>query len=679
MGKGFLKIQLYEGDNKVQGKPMTVLIKENGQTLSTLLTDENGATQMISLDTPPLVDIEGLDPSMDLFSTVDVEVPRANGYKPVAVYGVQVFDNLTSILNVQMESDIDGTGDEIVIVIPPERGIHADRNINTADYNPLPQQRPQGNTQTAFAQSDSSGTGHLLIQLYEGDFTLHGESMTVLVKQNGEIIHTLQTDENGTTPTIAIAAPDLTNETGLDPRMEYYSTVDVVVPAAKGYAQVDVHGVQIFDGITSELDVHMEPDVDDGNDHIDIDVPPEHGVDEDRNPDETVTVDYTKLAPIPPRGDVVEVFNPIPIDPEAYEQTFRPSSDPVPSSIPFANEVVIPEFITVHLGSPNVNARNVRVRFRDYLVNVACSEIYPFWHPNAIIANVHAQCSFALNRLFTHWYRSRNRNFDITNNTQFDQKFIYGREIFQNVARIVDGIFNQFLRRPGRLEPYLSSYCNGTTSTCPGMSQHGSQALALRGFTPLQILRHYYPSDINIVQSTNFGPRNPGAYPGAPLREGSTGEDVLRLQLYLNRISGNWWIPAIQNPNGVFGPDTRATVVAFQRLFNLNPDGVVGPLTWYEITRVYVAARRMAELNSEGQRYSIGNNPPAVTLRLNARGEAVVELQFLLNFIGTFYNDIPFVVEDNVFRDSTRVSVIAFQRHFGLNPDGDDVIIGLFQ
>ena len=272
--------------------------------------------------------------------------------------------------------------------------------------------------------------------------------------------------------------------------------------------------------------------------------------------------------------------------------------------------------------------------------------------------------------MFTHWYRSRGRNFDITNSTQFDQMFIYGREIFQNVAQIVDGIFNQFVRRPGRREPFFTSYCNGTTSTCAGMSQHGSQALARRGFTPIQILRYYYPSDINIVQSTNFGPRNPGAYPGTALRQGSIGEDVRRIQLYLNRISGNWWIPAIRNPNGVFGADTRETVVAFQRLFNLNPDGVVGPITWYEITRIYVAARNLAQLVSEGQRYSIGKAPPTVVLSQGARGEAVVELQFLLNFIGTFYNDLPYVVQDNVFRDTTRLAVIEFQTRFGLTPDG---------
>ena len=547
------------------------------------------------------------------------------------------------------------------------------------------------------------GTGFLKVQLYVGDFALHGDSVTVLIKKDGQLLHTLQTDENGSTEVVSIEAPDLAGKDGLELDEHLFSTVDVEVPKAQGYLGVKVYGVQIFDGITSILDVHLDPIAPGGpTEDIEIHVPREHGVDIDRDngqpdnyepgtgpdvgsgpagipvagPDTEVvhnpepsdgaecedpnTLDMPPIRMDPPPIEPMAVLPPS-MDSEAYANqaweafdgdpdalTIEPALSPL--NVPLANEVVIPDFITVHLGTPNANARNVRVGFRDYVKNVVSSEIYPFWEVAAIEANTHAIVSFTLNRLFTHWYRSRGRNFDITNTTQFDQMFIYGREIFQNVSNIVDRIFNQFIRRPGRTEPFFASYCNGTTSTCAGMSQHGSQALARQGFTPIQILRHYYPRDINIVQSTNFGPRNPGAYPGTALRQGSTGVDVRRMQLYLNRISGNWWIPAIPNPNGVFGADTRETVIAFQRLFNLSPDGVIGPITWYEITRVYVAARNLAELVSEGQRYSVGNNPPSVVLRQGDRGEAVVELQFLLNFIATFYNDLSFVVEDNVHR-----------------------------
>jgi len=415
------------------------------------------------------------------------------------------------------------------------------------------------------------GRGFLKVQLHAGDYSVHGDPTTVLIKRNGEILYNLETDENGATPTVEFECPDLAGECGLKQK-SYFTTVDVYVQKAHGYMGVSVYGVQIFDEITSILNVHVEPIVSGEPDEEEIYVSPEHGVDEDRplpdyEYDYEGPMDVTKMEPFEPR-EIIQVFNPEPIDIDEYVQTFRPSDAPVPAEVPLANEVVIPEFITVHLGSPNANARNVRVRFRDYIVNVACSEIYPFWHPVAIEANVYAQISFALNRLFTHWYRSRGRAFDITNNTQFDQKFIYGREIFQNVALIVDGIFNRFVRRPGRVEPFFTQYCNGTTSTCPGMSQHGSQALALRGYSALEILRHYYPSDVNIVMSTNFGLRNPGAYPGTALREGSSGENVRRMQLYLNRISGNWWIPAIQNPNGFCSKRRSIDIVPQNNIIN---------------------------------------------------------------------------------------------------------------
>ena len=555
------------------------------------------------------------------------------------------------------------------------------------------------------------GEGFLKIQLYVGDFALHGDSVTVLVKRDGEILYTLQSDENGMTEVVSVESPSLEGVDGLELGQQFFSTVDVEVPAAQGYRGVKVYGVQIFDGLTSILPIHLEPLMP-GESDIEIYIPREHGVDIDRDngqPDNHEPGDGPQAddgvlpepngpaapdlpaaregqpsggfqGPPPMQMDPPPMFpmetEPLSTDPEAYSKQALegfdddPASLISPLSVPLANEVVIPDFITVHLGWPNAAARSVRVPFRDYIVNVVCSEIYPFWERAAIEANTYAIISFTLNRLFTHWYRSRGHSFDITNTTQFDQMFIYGREIFQNVSQIVNGIFNQFIRRPGRREPFFASYCNGTTSTCAGMSQHGSQALARQGWTPIQILRHYYPRDINIVQSTNFGPRNPGVYPGTPLRQGSTGENVRRMQLYLNRISGNWWIPAIQNPNGSFGVDTRESVVAFQRLFNLVQDGIIGPITWYEITRIYVAARNLAELISEGQRYSIGNAPPTVIIREGARGEAVVELQFLLNFIGSFYNELPFVVEDSVFRAATRQAVIEFQTRFGLAPDG---------
>jgi len=247
--------------------------------------------------------------------------------------------------------------------------------------------------------------------------------------------------------------------------------------------------------------------------------------------------------------------------------------------------------------------------------------------------------------------------------------FIPGREIFKPIVDVVDEVFNEFLRRAGRREPYLSSYCNGTTSTCSGMSQWGSQRMAQTGSSAIQILRHYYPNDIEIAQSTNFTD-NVGTFPGQSLREGSRGNDVRLMQQYLNRISGNWFMPPAGTVDGIFGPKTKASVQAFQRIFELTPDGIIGKRTWYEITRIYVAAMELAELTSQGERIGVKEPPPTSTLRLNSRGADVVELQFLLDFIASFYEEVPHPIQTGVFNQETLDAVREFQRAFGLNADG---------
>ena len=190
-------------------------------------------------------------------------------------------------------------------------------------------------------------------------------------------------------------------------------------------------------------------------------------------------------------------------------------------------QVVIPNPITVHLGTPTSSASNVQVSFPDYVKNVASSEIYPTWPEAALRANIYAIITFALNRIYTEWYRNRGYSFDITNSTAYDQAFVYGRPIYSSISRIVDAIFNEYVRRQGQIAPYFTSFCNGTTATCQGLSQWGTVTLANQGYTPLQILRSYYPNDIEIVQ-TNIITNVISSYPGTPLRTGSTGLDVDR-------------------------------------------------------------------------------------------------------------------------------------------------------
>lgn len=333
-------------------------------------------------------------------------------------------------------------------------------------------------------------------------------------------------------------------------------------------------------------------------------------------------------------------------------------------------QVAIPNPITVHLGTPNASASNVQVSFPDYVKNVASSEIYPTWPESALRANIYAIITFALNRVFTEWYRAQGYPFDITNSTAYDQYFIYGRPIYDSINRIVDQIFNEYVRRQGQEAPYFTSYCNGSTSTCRGLSQWGTVTLANQGYTPIQILRYYYPDDIEIAQ-TNIITNMLTSYPGTLLRVGSTGLDVQTIQNYLRRIRQNYpAIPAITDAAGTFGDSTRAAVVKFQNIFGLTPDGIVGKATWYKLSSLYTAVTRLAELNSEGTNLGIGTVPPAALLREGSRGQDVITLQYLLSVISEYYPGIPSLAQDGIFGPGTKEAVTAFQRRMGLVADG---------
>lgn len=329
----------------------------------------------------------------------------------------------------------------------------------------------------------------------------------------------------------------------------------------------------------------------------------------------------------------------------------------------------IPENITVHLGRPDSSAPNVTVAFADYIKNVASSEIYPTWNENAIRANVYAQISIALNRIFTEYYRSRGYDFDITNSTQFDQSFSYGRDYFENISEIVDEIFNNYVVKQGSVQPYFTEYCDGIRVTCDGLSQWGSQELANQGYTPYEILRYYYGDDINIVSAPVGGGIE--SYDGVPLSLGSVGENVRVIQLQLNRIAKNYpLIPKIAVADGAFGEDTQNAVRTFQQIFNINQDGVVGKATWYRIKRVYVAVKRLSELFSEGISITDAQRQYPRQLSLGSTGIPVRTLQFYLRILSNFIPTMPFVEEDGIYGQETKNSVEAFQSYVGLEPDG---------
>jgi peptidoglycan hydrolase-like protein with peptidoglycan-binding domain len=475
------------------------------------------------------------------------------------------------------------------------------------------------------------GIGNLIIQSRTaGDaLPLSGVHVRISIPE-GILLYNLITDESGETDQISLEAVD--RELSLDSSYTGtpYSTYDLVAEA-DGYNSLHITDVQIFDGENALQPLSLIPMMESQT----IPLRQElffgrHGV-----------------AMIEPRNQV---------GPLIEARVFR--------------HVIIPNPITVHLGTPASSASNVQVTFSDYIKNVASSEIYPTWPQTSLEANIYANITFALNRVFTQWYRSRNYNFDITNSTAYDQYFVYGRTIYESISKIVDEIFNQYVRRQGQIAPFFTSFCNGTTATCAGLSQWGTVSLANQGWSALQILRYYYPDDIEINQ-TNIITGIVVSYPGTTLRLGSTGLDVQTIQTYLNRIRQNYpAIPLITDDPGLFGSTTQAAVKKFQSIFSLTADGVVGKATWNKISAVYVAIAKLAELDSEGTALGIGTVPPSSILKVGSSGVDVITLQYILSFIREFYPTIPEMTQNGIFNSDTAQAVIAFQRMMGMNADG---------
>ncbi len=330
----------------------------------------------------------------------------------------------------------------------------------------------------------------------------------------------------------------------------------------------------------------------------------------------------------------------------------------------------IPETITVHLGTPDSNAPNVTVDFPSYIKNVASSEIFPTWPENSLRANIYAITTFALNRIYTEWYRSRGYDFDITSTTQYDQKFINGREYFENISYLVEELFNDYVRRQGSIEPLFTAFCNGTTTTCDGLSQWGTVTLANRGMTPFEILQYYYGNDIEIVKDAPIRTAMP-SYPGVELSLGIEGNEVKSLQRYLNRISRNYpAIPKIPEIDGIFGVATENAVKKFQEIFGLEETGVVNLSTWNKITYIYTSVKRIAELDSEGVRFD-EITLEFETLRFGMQNNEVSIMQYYLAVIGAYYQAVSPVEITGYFGEMTENSVKSFQRVFGLPQTGE--------
>lgn len=330
----------------------------------------------------------------------------------------------------------------------------------------------------------------------------------------------------------------------------------------------------------------------------------------------------------------------------------------------------IPETVTVHLGPPDSDARNVTVSFVDYIKNVASSEIYPTWPEGALRANILAQITFALNRIYTEYYRSRGYDFDITNSTAIDQSFVYGRDIYDNISLIVDDIFDSYIRRGNAVEPIFALYCDGINTQCAGLSQWGSVELANQGLGAFDILSRYYGNNIDLVENAPIQ-GSAESYPGRVLSVGSSGNDVKFVQTRLNRISKNYpAIPKIAVIDGIYANDTADAVAEFQRIFGLLETGSVDRSVWYAIQRIYSGVKSLSDLNSEGLAPEDVSNLFAQVLSLGYTGQGARDLQYFLRFIAEFNPAVSAPVIDGVFGPETQASVISFQREYSLEPTG---------
>ena len=334
------------------------------------------------------------------------------------------------------------------------------------------------------------------------------------------------------------------------------------------------------------------------------------------------------------------------------------------------NYPTIPTEIVVHLGAPDEAAENLSLPFVDYIKNVASNEIYPTWPDSAIEANILAQISFALNRIYNEWYPSKGYTFDITSLPAYDQSFVKNRQVFDTISKKVDQIFNNYVYRTGQIQPLNAVYCDGKVTTCNGLSQWGSVSLAKQNKTPLEILKYYYGNDVNIKEDAPTGEVF-GAYPGYPIELGNAGDKVRIIQRELNRISNNYpAIPKIPRVNGVFGVYTQNSVKKFQEIFNLNPTGIVDYSTWYKIKYIYNAVKRVNDIYSEGigeeeAIYDYGNE-----LKYSDVGLGVQVLHYVLLTIAYFDPDLPSLRLNSVFNDNTKAMVINFQKKYGLPATG---------
>lgn len=411
-------------------------------------------------------------------------------------------------------------------------------------------------------QENHVDQGRLQIQVRSAARAVPVEAAQISISYTGDpesTVEQITTNANGQSDTVELAAPPLEysmDPTGPQPYAEY--TLRITAP---GYEPVTISGAEILPEATALQDVRMNP-LAQPEQYQNI-VIPAHTLYGDYPP----KIAEAEIKPVSQTGEIV------------------------------LSRVVIPEFIVVHDGSPmDSTATDYYIRYRDYIKNVASSEIYATWPKATIIANVLAIMSFTLNRVYTEWYRNKGFDFTITSSTAFDHKWIYGRNVFESISEAVDEVFESYLSRPNVKQPILTQYCDGQKVSCPSwMTQWGSKSLGDQGYSAIEILRYFYGSNmyINTAEAVSG---IPASWPGYNIGIGSSGQNVYQIQKQLARIAKAY--PAIPSivPDGIYGPKTKVAVEKFQAVFGLPVSGVVDYNTWYEISNIYVAVTRIAEL-----------------------------------------------------------------------------------
>lgn len=409
--------------------------------------------------------------------------------------------------------------------------------------------------------------GRIKVQCFIGNSYVPVDGVKVTITGRGEFatsrVITLNTDSSGLTREIEVGAPPIEYSLDINSNKTPYSLYDITVER-EGFAPVIINGCQVFPEEVAYQICNLKADSRSGNMRQEvINIQPN-----------TLNGNY------PPKI------------PEAVEKPLPP-----PTSGVVLQKPVVPEFIVVHQGSPNdSSAPNYKVPYKDYIKNVASCEIYSTWPETAIRANIFCIISFTLNRIYTEWYRSKGKNFQITSSTAYDHAFNYGRNIYDSISSIVDEIFSTYIRRQGKKQPLLTQYCDGKSVKCPQwLSQWGSKYLGDQGKLPYEILQYYYGNDIELVTADKVE-GIPESYPGYDLSVGSSGQEVRTLQEQLNRISQNYPLIPKLALDGQYTDKMAEAVKVFQGVFSLPKTGVVDYATWYKISDIYVGVSKIAEL-----------------------------------------------------------------------------------